>query len=303
MKINKTKYFIKAIIDPATRFRSLAARGFYNYLSDEKYICKMFRARMGYRLDLKKCTTFNEKLQLIKLYDHKPLYSTIVDKYEVKEYVGGIIGKGYIVPTYGVWESIDDIDFEGLPDKFVLKCTHDSGGICVVKEKNAENIRVAKRIIERSLKKNYFYLYREWPYKNVKPRIIAEQYLESNSYGGITDYKIHCFSGEPKYILVCKDRYTSSGLTEDFFDIHWNHIDVRRPKHCNSLTVIPKPDELDELLNLARRLSNGFPFIRVDFYIIEHKVYFGELTFFPNGGFEKFIPESFDYLMGSLIQL
>lgn len=303
MQIGKIKTLLKAIIDPSTRFTCLAARGFFDYVPDEEYIHRMFWAKMGYQLDLARCATFNEKLQWLKLYDRKPLYTSIVDKYEVKKYVSEIIGEKYVVPTLGVWNSIDRIDFGKLPNQFVLKCTHDSGGVCLVKNKDEESVNKAIKTINRSLRRNYYYLYREWPYKHVTPRIIAEQYLNSNTQGGIVDYKIHCFNGEPTIILVCANRYSESGLTEDFYDIKWNHLQVRRPKYRNAVNLIPMPQELDEMIELSRCLSKGFPFLRVDFYIVQHKVYFGELTFFPNGGFEKFIPESFDLEMGKMLQL
>ena len=303
MHVNKLRTLLKAVVDPSTRYISLAARGFYNHLPDDEYIHRMFRAKMGYQLDLEHCSTFNEKLQWLKLYDRKPFYSSIVDKYEVKKYVANIIGEEYTVPTLGVWNSFEEIDFNALPDRYVLKCTHDSGGIYIAKNKDNKSIRASRRILKRSLKKNYYYLFREWPYKYVKPRIIAEQYLEGNTRGGIIDYKIHCFNGEPQIILVCADRFSDTGLTEDFFDTKWNHLAVRRPKYKNSSSKILRPQELDEMLELSRRLSKGFLFLRVDFYVVQHRVYIGELTFFPNGGYEKFIPESFDLKLGDMLRL
>ena len=432
-------------------FLWLAYHGLLNKWPDEKYIKRKFKAKLGYSLNLDNPQTFNEKLQWLKLHDRKPIYTTMVDKYEVKKYVASIIGEEYIIPTLGIWDSFDEIDFDSLPNQFVLKCTHDSGGLVIVKDKSEFDKRKALKQIEKSLKTNYYYLGREWPYKNVKPRIIAEAYMEDRGtselrdykffcfggvakcykvdfdrfiehranyftldgelmrlgeeicppdfekyiprltildkmkelaetlskghpflradfydvdgkiyfgeltffpasgfgkfiyegndellgswieltktmgggycliykdllcvlslkkkrekHDGLADYKIHSFNGVPKVILVCNDRFTESGLTEDFFDTNWQHLDVRREKYGNALFEIEKPIELEEMLHLSSLLSEGVPFLRTDFYTINGKVYFGELTFYPASGFEKFVPESFDNRMGEWIAL
>ena len=226
----------------------------------------------------------------------------MVDKYAAKEYVASKIGEKYIIPTLGVWNCSDDININLLPDRFVLKCTHDSGGVVLCDHKSNFDLDAAKRKIDNCLKRNYYWSGREWPYKNVPRRIIAEEFMKSDA-GGLSDYKVHCFNGEPKLILVCKDRFTSTGLTEDFFSSDWEHLDIRRPSHPNSKTEITKPDELSEMLTLARKLSEDIPFLRVDFYIIEHKVYFSELTFYPASGFERFVPEKWDETLGSWLEL
>ena len=174
--------------------------------------------------------------------------------------------------------------------------------MCICKDKSTLNLKNVKANLKRGLKQDYYLTGREWPYKNVPRKIIAEQFMKSDA-GGLTDYKVHCFGGEPKLILVCKDRFTSTGLTEDFFDPNWEHLDIRRPTHPNASQAITKPEELSEMLILAKKLSEGIPFLRVDFYIIEHKVYFSELTFFPASGFEKFVPEQWDEILGSWLKL
>ena len=289
--------------DPDYRFLWLAIRGFYDTMPDEEYLKRMYHAKTGYDLDLETPQTFNEKLQWLKLHDHNPLYTTMADKYEVKNYVGDIIGEEYIIPTLGVWDSFDDIEFSKLPEKFVLKCTHDSGGIVICKEKKKLDIETAKHKIDKCLKTNYYLKWREWPYKNVPPRVIAEEYIAEESSDGLTDYKIHCFNGVPKIILVCKDRFGKEGLSEDFFDLSWKHLDVRRPNARQCLTPLERPAELDRMLEIAEIFSKDIPFLRVDFYIIRKKIMFGEFTFFPASGIKPFIPESFDLELGKMMNI
>ena len=460
MKETKWKRLIRFLTNPDYRFESFGTRGYLKNMPDDVYLSRMFKAKVGYPLNLTSPKTFNEKLQWLKLHDRKPIYTTMVDKYAVKDYVASIIGEQYIIPTLGVWDNFDDIDFDALPNQFVLKCTHDSGGLVICKDKSKLDIKKAKKKINKSLHRNYYYMFREWPYKDVKPRIIAEKYMEDHStselrdykffcfagtakcykvdfdrfvshkanyftsdgelmklgeevcppdfnkelpipanlekmkelaaklsethpflradfydvdgkvyfgeltfypasgFGkfifdgndellgssiklpemvgggyyliykdmpcvlntavtkldnrkvvvdrqsrGLDDYKIHSFNGEPKVILVCRDRFSELGLTEDFFDQDWTHLDVQREKHPNSSETISRPKELDKMLELARMLSKGMPFLRSDFYTIGGKVYFGELTFFPASGFEKFVPESFDKELGDRLSL
>jgi len=258
---------------------------------------------MGRKLNLNNPQTFNEKLQWLKLHDRRPEYTQMVDKYAAKEVVTAIIGKEYIIPTLGVWNNADEIDFSSLPNRFILKCTHNSGSIVICKDKSTFDIQNAKDILHKGLKWNYYGHFREWPYKDVPPRIIAEKYMEDNSNDDLPDYKIHCFNGVPKLILVCRDRFHSSGLTEDFFSTTWKHLPIKRPKHPNSEVELKCPPELDLMLHLAKKLSRGIPFIRTDFYIVNHHVYFGELTFFPATGCERFTPDEFDKVFGSWIQL
>jgi hypothetical protein len=257
---------------------------------------------MDYPLNLEDPKTFNEKLQWIKLHDRQPIYSKLVDKYEVKQYVADIIGEEHIIPTIGVYDRVEDIDFEALPQQFVLKCTHDSGGIVICKDKSLLDHDAAIRKLQHGLKKNYYYQNREWPYKNVKPRIIVEQYMDNDGQE-LDDYKVHNFNGEPKVVLVCSDRYKKSGLAEDFYSCEWEHLDISRPGLRHSAEVQEKPAELDEMLDLAKKLSVGIPFVRTDFYIINHQVYFGEMTFFPACGMKPFVPREWDYKFGSYIML
>ena len=277
--------------------------GFYKYISDEKYLKKTFKKAMKKELDLNSPKTFNEKLQWLKLNDREDIYTTMVDKYEVKKYVADIIGEEYIIPTLGVWDKFDDIDFDKLPNQFVLKCTHDSGGIYICKDKSKMNRKKIRTKFKLIMKRNFYYRFREWPYKNVKPRIIAEKYMVDESGYDLKDYKIFCFNGIADMILVCKDRNTKKGLTEDFFDTNWNHLNMKRPNHDNSKDKITKPVVLDKMLELSKLLANNLPFVRIDFYNISGKLYFGEFTFYPGGGMVPFVPNKWDYELGTKLIL
>ena len=293
----------KYIFSSDYRFLISSGLGKYDVISDSEYVSRKFAAALGYRLSLEHPVTFNEKLQWLKLYDHKPEYTVMVDKYKVRDYISEKIGEQYLIPLLGVWNYPDEIDFSILPNQFVLKCNHNSGlGMYICKDKSKMNIKKVKNGLKCGLRQDYYLSGREWPYKNVVRKIIAEQFMKSDA-GGLTDYKIHCFNGEPKLILVCKDRFARTGLTEDFFTPQWEHLDIRRPTHPNALDKIAKPEELPEMLALAEKLSENIPFLRVDFYIIEHKVYFSELTFFPASGFKKFVPEKWDEVLGSWLEL
>lgn len=276
---------------------------FFANMSDETYIKLAFRACMGYRLNLNNPKTYNEKLQWLKLFYHNSKAVSLVDKYEVKRIVSEIIGEDYLIPTYGVWNSFEEIDFSKLPEQFVLKCTHDSGGLVICKDKKMLNIDSAREKLETSLKSNYFLLSREWPYKNVKPRIIAEKYMEDQTYHELRDYKFFCFDGEPKVLFVATDRMNKTEETKfDFFDMDYNWLDFRNG-HPNASRHPQKPDNFEEMRIIAEKLSAGFPHMRVDLYDINGKVYFGELTFSHWGGLVPFEPNEWDYRLGKWIKL
>ncbi len=293
----------KYISNSGYRFLVNSGYGKYDDMYDDEYLSHKFSAVFGRQLSLAFPQTFNEKLQWLKLYDRQPEYTVMVDKYKARDYISEKIGSQYLIPLLGVWNHPDEIDFDALPDKFVLKCNHNSGrGMCICKDKSTLHRKKVKANLKRGLHQDYYLTGREWPYKDVPRKIIAEQFMKSDA-GGLTDYKVHCFNGEPKLILVCKDRFTATGLTEDFFTSDWEHLDLRRPAHPNSSIEISKPTELPEILELAKKLSDDIPFLRVDFYIIEHKVYFSELTFYPASGFEKFVPERWDEILGAWLKL
>lgn len=272
-------------------------------LPDKLYLELMYKNKFNKKLDLVNPKTFNEKLQWLKLYNRKDIYTTMVDKIDVKEYVSNIIGEEYIIPTLGIYNKFDDIDFEKLPKQFVIKCTHDSGGIVIVKDKNEFNKDKAKSIINKSLKNNYYYNWREWPYKNVKPRIIIEKFMEDEKYSQLNDYKLMCFNGKVKCSFVCSERDNiKDGLAVTFFDNDWNKMPFTR-HYRNSNKEIRKPYNFTKMIDLAERLAKDIPFVRIDFYEINKKIYFGEVTFFPGAGIEEFNPEKWDEIIGGWIDL
>lgn len=294
----------KYVSEPDYRFLFDVSQGKYNALPDDEFLRRKFRAVFGRELDLQNPKTFNEKLQWLKLYNRIPEQTIMVDKYRVRDYIAQTLGDEYLIPLLGVWDDPDEIDFDTLPDRFVLKCNHNSGlGMCICHDKAKLDIGKVRKELRRGLNEDYYIRHREWPYKNVPRKIICEQYMEDESGTGLRDYKVHCFHGEPKFILVCSERFSKEGLKEDFYDVDWNLLDLKRPNHPNSCSGIQKPHQLEEMLRCAKKLAKNFPFARIDFYIIHSRIYFGEITFFPASGFEKFVPEQWDMTLGEWISL
>ncbi len=271
-------------------------------LPDRLHIDLMYFYHFHRFPNLKNPQTFNEKLQWLKLNDRRPEYTLMVDKHLVKDYVANIIGKEYIIPTIGVWNSIDEIDWEGLPDQFVLKWNHDSGSIVICKDKTKLDRDQAIQKLRRNEHSSGYWYGREWPYKNVTPRIIAEQYMEDED-GELKDYKFFCFDGEVKAMFVATDRFNPDEETKfDFFDQDFNHLPITNG-HPNAIRPIKKPVQFDLMKLLAGKLSKGYPHIRVDFYEIQGKVYFGELTLYHWSGFVPFNPPDYDKVFGDWIKL
>ena len=274
-----------------------------SFIPDKLFLQLMYRRRMHKYLNLKSPKTFNEKLNWLKLYDRRPEYTIYVDKYKVREYIAKTIGEKYLIPLLGVWNNPDEIDFDKLPNQFVLKCNHDQGSLCVCKDKTTYDIESAKQQLKTSLKKNYFVESREWPYKNVEKKVIAEVYMvDDKEKLSLRDYKFMCFDGKVECSFVCSDRFSEDGLHVTFFDRNWNVLPFERHYPARK-EGLPKPKCYDEMVILAEKLSKGIPFVRVDFYEINGKVYFGELTFYPGSGFEEFTPRSADEWLGSFIEL
>lgn len=270
------------------------------FLPDKAYIQANYFLHTGKKLDLEEPTTFNEKLNWLKLYDHDPKYTDMVDKYAVKKIVGDMIGEEYIIPTLGVWEHFDEIDFDSLPDQFVLKCTHDSEGLVIVKDKASMDMDAAREKLENALKHNFYYIGREWPYKNVPPRIIAEPYLEDHIDGQLKDYKFFCFDGEVKAMFIASDR-TAGETKFDFYDLDFNHLDItQKYPHAKENR---KPSGWDKMIELAGIISKGVPHVRVDFYEVDGKVYFGEYTLYHFSGFVPFEPPVWDKTFGDWLKL
>lgn len=272
-------------------------------IPDEPYLKFIYFCCFGKRLNLDNPKTFSEKLQWLKLYDRRPEYTTMVDKYEVKKLVAGLVGEDYIIPTIGVWDSFDDIDFDALPSQFVMKCTHDSGGLFICKDKATFDKKAVKRKITTCLKRNFYYMGREWPYKDVKPRIIIEKYMIDESGCELSDYKLMCFNGKVKCTYVCSNRNSDKGLNINFYDDLWRPLNVEWSIHPRNPKEIDKPFCYDEMVYIAERLSKDIPFVRIDFYQCNNKVYFGEMTFFPTSGFLSFKPQEFDETFGDMIKL
>lgn len=281
-----------------------------NFLFPDKlYLTLLFRLKMGYWIDWKNPKTFSEKLQWLKLYDRKPEYTTMVDKYAVKEYVAKIIGEEYIIPTLGVWDKPEDIDWDSLPQTFVLKTTHGGGGsgVIICKDKATFNKADAIAKLKNSLNECIYKSLREWPYKNVKKKIIAEVFLEDSVTIKINtdlpDYKFYCFNGEPAYCQVIRDRRSKE--TIDFYDMEWNHMPFvgLTPIASNGLTPVARPAYLFKMLEISRGLSKEISFSRIDFYVIDNKIYFGEITFFPYSGIGEFSPKEWNKRLGSMLKL
>ena len=302
MGIVKIQKILRYIQDSDYRFLVNYAHGLYNRMDDTEYITRMFHAKKGYDLDLNKPMTFNEKLQWLKLYDRKPVYTTMVDKVEAKKYVASVIGEEYIIPTLGVWDRAEDIDFDSLPNQFVLKCTHDSHGLVICKDKSKLNVEDAKKKLSKALKRNYYLLFREWPYKDVKPRIIAEQYMQDAPTSALYDYSFSCFGGIAKCFKVDFDRFTSHHAS--YYDPEGNSLKIGEvvcPPDLDKAIVLP--ESLPRMITLSEQLATENSFLRVDFYDVNEKVYFGELTFYPASALGKFIFEDNDKLLGAWIKL
>ena len=271
-------------------------------MSDEKYLRFLWRLKKGKNLNLDNPQTYNEKLQWLKLYDRKPLYTQIVDKISVKDNVSDIIGKDYIIPTIAIWDSPNEINLDVLPNRFVLKTNNgsSSAGVVVCKNKDSFDLEAAKKTLQKSLNGSVWRDMREWPYKDIVPKVFAEEFIEDPS-GDLQDYKFFCFDGEVKALFIATERF-SEEVKFDFFDADFNHLDLYQV-HPMSGKVIPKPNGFDEMKAIAAKLSKGFPHVRIDLYNVNGKIYFGEITFYHHGGFAPFHPEKWDYEFGSWIRL
>lgn len=289
--------------NPKRLFAMLGSKGLLNWMPDELYIKIKYKLSMGYWPDLKNPQTFNEKLQWLKLYDRKPLYTQLVDKYAVRQYIADKIGEEYLIPLVGgPWKNADEIDFDALPEQFVLKCNHDSGGVIVCKDKSKLDVEAAKRKLNKRLRVNYYYANREWPYKNVEPCIIAEQYM-GNHGTDLSDYKWYCFDGETKFLLITEDRNNEGELTKfNYFDMDYTALPFYN-SGPHSTELPKKPKSFAQMKAIAEKLGQGFPHIRVDLYEAGDKIFFGELTLYDSSGMEKYDPPEWDKTIGSWLTL
>lgn len=290
------------LTDRQMRFSYLAMLGLYDRMSDEKYLKKRFLMKMGKPLDLTNPRTFNEKIQWLKLYDRRPIYTKMADKYAAREIVSNAIGEEYLIPLLGTWTSFEEIDFDTLPNQFVLKCNHDSGGLAICRDKSSFDFIAAKKKIERSLKRNYFKSGREWSYKHIQPRIIAEKFLVDESGTELKDYKFFCFNGVVKAMFIGSERGSADGTKFDFFDPDFNRLPIWQ-HYENSPKTFYKPENYEQMLELSARLSKGCPHVRIDLYNVNGKIYFGEFTLYHFGGMERFKPEEWDRVFGDWLVL
>ena len=273
-------------------------------LPDKQYVKLYFHLRLKRKLNLKNPRHLNDKLQWMKFNYRFPLQTIVSDKYLVRDYVEKKIGNEYLIPLYGNWFKFNDIDFDTLPDQFVLKCNHDSGGLAICKDKKTFDKENAKKKINKSLKDNFFYIGREYQYKNIIPRIICEKFISDN--GNVPmDYKIYCFNGKPDVILVCKNRFRNDSHKAQYlyFDQNWNFVPLNKGDELSENPNIEKPKNLDEMLSIARKLSEDFIFARIDLYNLDGKIYFGEITLTPNSGFDPDITEETDLYFGNKLEI
>jgi len=296
-------YYIK---NPRIVFEGLTIKFVGKLLPDKTFIKLLYHYVTGNELDLENPKTFTEKLQWLKINDKNPLYPTLVDKISAKKWVAEKIGGTYIIPTLCVWDRIEDVDFSNLPDKFVLKCNHNSGNVIICQNRKSFDVDAAKRALEKSLNDRYYLKGREWPYKYVKPRVFAEIYMSPSDiweYKPLIDYKFYCFNGVPMYVQVIKNRGYNE--TVDFYNMNWEKQPFTgvNPTAKMSDKVDTAPSTLENMKEVAAKLSMGFPFMRVDLYEINHKVYFGELTLYPSGGFGCFKPKEYNLIIGNQLRL
>ena len=292
-----------ALVDPLRCVYGDIHYAAMHVVPEEWYLKRQFLKKVGYPLNLDNPKTFNEKLQWLKLHDRNPQYTKMVDKYEAKKYVANIIGDKYIIPTLGIWNHFDEIDFDQLPKQFVLKCTHDSGSIVICRDKETLDKKAAKKKIERGLRYNYYYSGGfEWPYKDVKPRIIAEKFMINEGKSDLTDYKLMCFNGKVKCNFTCTGRNSERGLRVTFYDRAWQKMPFERHYPAEKCPE-DKPSNYEKMVELAEKLAISLKFARIDFYDIDGSIYFGEITFFPGNGMEEFYPVEWDKKLGDYIRL
>lgn len=268
------------------------------YISDKYFIIAAFFIKFKRIPNLKHPKTYNEKIQWLKLNDKKSIYSKLADKSMAKKIVGDIIGENHIIKTLGIWDSYDAINFDTLPDQFVLKTTHDSGTVLLCKDKKSFDFIKAKKRLNKSLKSNFYWVWREWPYKNIKPRIIAEELISDSNSSDLKDYKFFCFNGIPKVMYIASNRSTNT--TFDFYDMDFNHLPIING-YDNSKENLIKPKNFETMISLAKEISRDFTHVRVDFYNANDNVFFGEITFYHWSGMVPFEPKKWDRIFGDLL--
>ena len=302
------KKLTQFVSDPSVRTFYFHSKHLLDCLDDKTLTQLVFKAKLGYPINLTHPQSFNEKVSWQKLYDRDPRYTQMVDKYQAKEYAGHIIGEEHIIPTIGLWNSVDEIDFDSLPDKFVLKCTHDSGGTVVCRDKNTLDINSAKKKLNYYLHRNYYKLWREWPYKDVPHKIIAEILIEDDSSDSesneLTDYKFYCFNGKAEFMYISKGLTNHATAVMSFYDFNGNELPFKRSDY-RSYQNAPMPANLQEMITIANHLAEDINslFVRVDLYSVNGCIYFSEITFSPCAGMTPFEPAEYDFELGEMINM
>ena len=308
--MSKIQSALQMLKSDRSTFMAAIIQNFFGWLPDKTYLQLLYRFKMGHRLDLNHPKTFTEKIQWLKLYNRRPEYTLMVDKYAVKKYVADIIGEKYIIPTLGVWNKPEDIDWDALPNEFVLKTTHGggSGGVVICKDKKTFDRNKAILTLRDSMNSDIYRSLREWPYKDVKKRVLAEKYMApkdmvNNPIYDLSDYKFFCFNGEPKYCQVIRDRHSKESI--DFYDMNWRHQEFvgLNPIASNGINPVPRPLLLDDMICICHKLSENMKFVRIDMYVIDNRIYFGEITFYPASGMGLFNPDKWNEELGNLISL
>lgn len=308
--MSKIQSALQMLKSDRSTFMAAIIQNFFGWLPDKTYLQLLYRFKMGHRLDLNHPKTFTEKIQWLKLYNRRPEYTLMVDKYVVKKYVADIIGEKYIIPTLGVWDKPEDIDWDALPNEFVLKTTHGggSGGVVICKDKKTFDRNKAILTLRDSMNGDIYRSLREWPYKDVKKRVLAEKYMApkdmvNNPIYDLSDYKFFCFNGEPKYCQVIRDRHSKESI--DFYDMNWRHQEFvgLNPIASNGINPVPRPLLLDDMICICHKLSENMKFVRIDMYVIDNRIYFGEITFYPASGMGLFNPDKWNEELGNLISL
>lgn len=308
--MSKIQSALQMLKSDRSTFMAAIIQNFFGWLPDKTYLQLLYRFKMGHRLDLNHPKTFTEKIQWLKLYNRRPEYTLMVDKYAVKKYVADIIGEKYIIPTLGVWDKPEDIDWDALPNEFVLKTTHGggSGGVVICKDKKTFDRNKAILTLRDSMNGDIYRSLREWPYKDVKKRVLAEKYMApkdmvNNPIYDLSDYKFFCFNGEPKYCQVIRDRHSKESI--DFYDMNWRHQEFvgLNPIVSNGINPVPRPLLLDDMICICHKLSENMKFVRIDMYVIDNRIYFGEITFYPASGMGLFNPDKWNEELGNLISL
>ncbi|HEY5556696.1 ATP-grasp fold amidoligase family protein [Acetobacterium sp.] len=294
------KRIVKGIRNPWLVVNYILGQRITRIIPDETFVKLEYRASIGRRLNLDSPQSFNEKLQWLKLFDRKQEYTQLADKYKVRKYIKGTIGEEYLIPLLGVYDSYDEIDFEALPNQFVLKPNHTSGDVYLCKDKSKIDYVELKKTVKKWMEIEYYWIHREWPYKNIKPEIICEKFMSETNIPP-NDYKVVCFNGKARLVQVHMGRFTNH--IQDTYDLEWNKIDMTWGFEISEHATCKKPKKLEKMIELSEQLAVNMCQVRIDWFIVEDNLYFGEITFFDGSGFTPIIPESYDYLLGSWINL